>query len=313
MTMKRKLIAVVGGLIGAISLLLIAAGCYNSYARGIIQDRLENAPREPGTNILKGASPVSIDKGRDRICLLLHGYSSSPADFGQLPQYLDSRGWDVEAPLLPAHGRDPRDLRDITADDLVSFARKRFRKLKKEYDTVVLGGFSMGGSLALILTDEKRPAATFLINPYLGSTYRFYYILPPEWWYSILRPLVDYGVQLPGRIPLNRTEARNQFVHYHAAPASIYAEVFELRSRALRAVHREVPVLFLISEDDDTASPGTTVSYFHRTNSPADRLATFPGSNHVLMLDYGREKAMEAVGKFLRQNVPGSPHTNPSP
>lgn len=146
--MKRKLIYTAGVLIGAVSLLLIAAGCYNSYARSIIQDRLNNAPREPGTNILKGASPISINKGRDRVCLLLHGYSSSPADFGRLPQYLDSQGWDVEVPLLPAHGRDPRELDDTKADDLVRFVRKRFKKLKKEYDTVVLGGFSMGGSIA---------------------------------------------------------------------------------------------------------------------------------------------------------------------
>ncbi len=297
----------------AVSFLFIAAGCYNSYARDIIRHRLKNAQREPGTNILKGAAPINISEGHDRVCLLLHGYSSSPADFGQLPQFLSDNGWDVRAPLLPAHGRDPRELRNITADDLVAFARAQFNMLKKKYDTVVVGGFSMGGSIALILTDAVRPDATFVINPYLGSTYHFYYVLPVTWWHTLLRPFLDYGVQPPGRVPINRPEGHDAFVHYHAAPASIYAEVFELRSRAHRAHHKKVPVLVLVSEDDDTASPAASKSYFQRTRETNDKLLTFARSNHVLMLDYDRHQAIQAIATYLRNHARENNSAQPSP
>lgn len=308
--MHRTFIYIFAIIVVTVSSMLIAGGCYNSYAEDIITNRLQNAPREPDSDILRGAAPISIDRGRDRVCLLLHGYSSSPADFGQLPAHLDDNGWDVQAPLLPAHGRDPRDLADTTADDLVAFARQQLAQLREEYDVVTLGGFSMGGSLALILTHKEQPDATFLINPYLGSTYKFYYILPPEWWYTILNPFVDYGVQLPGRIPVNRPEGRDEFVFYRAAPASIYAELFELKERAQMARHDDVPVLMLVSQDDATASPCASINHFQRTSTLNDRLIRFARSNHLLLLDYDRKKAIQSINSFMSDNVPNGISTS---
>ena len=67
--------------------------------------------------------PVSIERGRRRACLLLHGWLSSPADFADLPGALDRAGWDVYAPLLPGHGTACEDLDGMSAEDMLAGAR----------------------------------------------------------------------------------------------------------------------------------------------------------------------------------------------
>lgn len=284
--------------LGGIVSVLVLTGCYNAHARSVLRDRLENAPREPGSNILRGAEPVTVDRGRPRACLLLHGFMSSPADFGELPEALDRAGWDVDAPLLPGHGRDPRELRNVTAEDLISFAEEKLEALSQRYDTVALGGFSMGGAMALILTDEMEPEATFLVNPYLRSTYHLRYVLPVRWWHAVLSPLLEYGVH-GGRIPVNRPEGQESAVVYHVAPASIFAEVIKLSDMARASQHPNVPVLMAVSRSDDTASSRACRDFFEKTAGRHDEIKLFERSNHLLLLDYDRGAAIEAIVDFL--------------
>lgn len=296
--MKRKMIWILGILAAGTVVLLIASCSYNTHARRVLHERLETAPREPGTNILAGAAPVNIDHDRERVCVLLHGFMSSPADYGRLPEALEEAGWDVRVPLHPGHGRDPRRLRDIEADDLIEAAEEELLTLRKRYETVALGGFSMGGSIAIILAARHKPDATLLVNPFLRNPYHLKYILPLRWWHTLLSPLLDYGKH-PGTIPINRPEGKDGFVIYHVVPAPIFAELFELADRAGQTDLPDVPVLALLSEGDVTASAHAARKYLHRTGGEKTQIKTYDRSNHVLMLDYDREEATRDIIGFL--------------
>ena len=90
-------------------------------------------------------------------------------------------------------------------------------------------------------------------------------------------------------------------------PASIFAEVFELADRAGRSNLPDIPTLALISEGDDTASPGATRKFLRRAGGEKTRIEIFHRSNHVLMVDYDREKAIDSIVDFLTGFENGRP------
>jgi len=251
------------------------------------------------TKVMKGAEPVTIDRARSRACLLLHGFASSPADFGELPAELDQAGWDVYAPRFPGHGTSPADLAEVSASELLDFADKRYVQLKRRYDTLVVGGFSMGGTIATGLACSHDPDALLLIGPFYKLTYKTYYVLPPEWWHTLLSPFIN---RIPADKAVNRPEGRKELTVYDEMPIPATQELFALRDRVMQTLKEtapECPVLLLYSENDDVASPGAMMRVFRRILSDPKQKIRFTRSNHHLLSDWDRQEAVEAILKFL--------------
>ena len=298
--MKRKIVIVCLAVLLAICLvLLIAPPCYNAWARRRLRQYVSTAGREPGSGILRGAAPVRIEHGRRRACLLLHGFMGTPADFGGLAKALDAAGWDVHAPLLPGHGTDPRDLEGLTADDMIEGAEAELIALRERYGEVVVVGFSMGGAIALMLSERHDASGLVLINPFFKTTHKVYYVLPPRWWYALLSGSVDYVVRPAEVVNVNRREARPHIIAYKVIPTCAFGEAFEVAGRARSAEPRDVPVLVLLSEDDATASPSASREVYDRISVTTKALKTFRRSNHILLWDYDREEAIEAILEFV--------------
>ena len=208
------------------ALALVALLCYKAYARRRLRRQVA-APREPGTPYLAGGAPVTLDRGRSRVCLLVHGYCGSPADFGPLAETLDEAGWDVRAPALPGFAKDPRELERVTAEDIVTCIVQELRALRGRYRTVALAGHSMGGAVACAAAEREAPDALVLVNPFLRLRYRPRFLLPVRTWYRLLGPLLPWIVQLPGSMPLRRREAEEHVVgRVQADTAHIRADGF---------------------------------------------------------------------------------------
>jgi carboxylesterase len=96
---------------------------------------------------LKGSSEVGV--------LLLHGWSSYTDEFLPLAKYLNSFGFAVSAPLLRGHGTKPEDLIGVTWKDWLQDAKIELGKLEKHSSKIFIGGISMGGDLAMHLSEEE--------------------------------------------------------------------------------------------------------------------------------------------------------------
>ncbi len=234
--------------------------------------------------------------GTDAV-LLLHGWSSSPADFGMLPASLAASGMRVSAPLLAAHGTSPFDLERITADELEASALAAFDALHATAERIHVVGFSMGGSLA-VLTASQRPAASLtLVAPFFGITSRPWTILPISTWSSVLWPILRF---VPAR------EAPNW--RYDWLPVRSVPRLAELGRRASdpdRLAGLQMPALVILSSADSAASPAAAVRAFGALGSPDARLEFVHNSDHVLLLQDDAALVERLCLEFLnRQGLP---------
>lgn len=264
-----------------------------------------SAPQDPETGIMEGAEPITIDAGRDRAALLLHGWLTTPADFAGLPEALDEAGWDVYAPLLPGHGRHPRDLVGLTADEVQDAARDRYDELRERYDTVALVGFSIGGTTSALVALERQPAALVLVAPFVKVRHKWYYLLPARFWHVVLSPVVPYIGRGRGVVRVNRKEALDRLRTYTAFPSRSTDVVFDLGDRLKDAdlSRLDVPTLLLLAPGDEVASPAAARKVCDRI--PAASRETFAAeeANHHILSDYGREDAVARIVGFLEEAI----------
>ena len=99
---------------------------------------------------LKGSNNIGI--------LLLHGWTSPNDELFPLARYLNSFGYTVSAPLLLGHGTRPEDLEHVEWKDWLSQSRKELEKLKRHCGKIFVGGISMGGNLAIMISDDESVA-----------------------------------------------------------------------------------------------------------------------------------------------------------
>lgn len=92
-----------------------------------------------------------------KLVIFLHGMYAPTDTFDEIAPLLIENGWDVYAPALPGSSKTFNELNEIGAwswDESIKIAKMKIEKSKKNYDTVVLGGHSQGGSLSLDIASK---------------------------------------------------------------------------------------------------------------------------------------------------------------
>ena len=94
----------------------------------------------------------------DTACLLLHGFGGSPFEMEPLVSGLTDLGCTVDVPTLPGHDSSVAEFRRTFFPDWLAHAEERYLSLRRSHKRVIPIGFSMGGSLALLLAARHNPA-----------------------------------------------------------------------------------------------------------------------------------------------------------
>lgn len=130
--------------------------------------------------VLSGAEPFRHD-GSDEIGVLLcHGFTGSPQSLRPWAEHLAGEGLTVRCPLLPGHGTDWREMNRTAWTDWYGEVAGALDELTQRCATVLVGGLSMGGALALRLAQERGPAVAglVLVNPSVTTLRREMALLP---------------------------------------------------------------------------------------------------------------------------------------
>ena len=115
-------------------------------------------------------SPFELTQKQSRkAMLLIHGLTDSPFTYHDLAQVYYQQGYTVRTLLLPGHGTAPGALKEINADDWHKASTYAIERTLKDFDQVILGGYSTGAAIIIdYLTQgpvDKHIIGAMLFSP----------------------------------------------------------------------------------------------------------------------------------------------------
>jgi carboxylesterase len=286
---------------GVVVVLVAGAG---AAWRAFTDWRVERAYRESNEldahGIVTGAGSFTLVGTNGRGLLLLHGSGDTPQTLRYLAEHLNAAGYTVHAPLLPGHGRSPRDFTRVSAPAYLAAARAALDTVRESSPWVGVAGLSMGGALAAQLAADARDVRVLmLLAPYLTppGAVRWAARTAPVW--GLVQP------HLPGR--------GERSVHDPSARAASYAYgVFPPRAlRALidtagagRAALARVtaPTLVINSREDNRIPQALAATATASLRAPVERYWV-NGCGHVITVDYCKDTVVELTLAFLAHHA----------
>ena len=237
--------------------------------------------------------PFRFDGG-DVGVLLCHGFTGSPASLRPWADRLAAEGFTVELPLLPGHGTTWQQMNTTTFDDWLGAVTAALLQLTGRCRSVVIGGLSMGGALALRLAElhGERIAGIVLVNPSVMG------LNPALRVVSVLKYLVPSikGVADDIARP-NTTE-----LGYRRTPLkAVHAlrKGWAVTRRDLVLVRQ--PVLLLHSRVDHVVEPENSQLILDSVSSTDVTEVVLERSYHVATLDYDAELIFDQSVDFVRR------------
>ncbi|MFP4521353.1 MAG: alpha/beta hydrolase [Fibrobacterota bacterium] len=268
-----------------------------------IEEEITKTPRNPQTGIIKGAEPY-FHAGNDTAVLLLHGFTGSPANIMPLCSAFSERGFTVDAPLLPGHGRYPNNLDTVKAEDYLNFAERRLKHLRKNKNFVIVCGFSLGGSISAGIAQRgAKVNRLVLIAPYFRIRYHWFYFLSPEKWTLFASRFVQHIRKTePGKV--NKESAYSKIRGYWYFSVSSVIETIELNRIVMeKAPKVKCPLFIIHSENDDVTSPSASRKFLRQTSSHEKKYREFQKSNHIILLDHESDQAIEEILEWSTKSL----------
>lgn len=180
-------------------------------------------------------------------CLLIHGFTSTPAEMRVIGEALAQAGFTTNGILLAGHGTKPEDLLHITYQDWIHSAQQGINQLKKECRTIVVIGHSMGGLLALQMAARNKIDGLVTIAAALLPTNRKARL---AWLFKYFQTYTSLpSKELPA-------EQQQYLLHYPYFPVASVAELQKLAIHT-RGILPQITTdaLIIQAEDDQTVRP----------------------------------------------------------
>ncbi|MGI9157694.1 MAG: alpha/beta hydrolase [Marmoricola sp.] len=236
--------------------------------------------------------------GRRIGVLLSHGFTGSPASMRPWGEYLAGLGHAVSVPRLPGHGTTWEELNRTGFADWYAELEREFETLRARTDTVVVGGLSMGGGLALWLAANHpaEVAGVVLVNAAVSSQNRQLLVVPLLKW--VLRGMPAIGGDI-----------KKQGVTEHAYDKTPLKALHSMMRgwKQVRADLPEVtaPVLIFRSAVDHVVDEQSTRDVQAGVSSRDVVERVLGNSYHVATLDNDAQQIFEESAAFIAR-VAGS-------
>jgi carboxylesterase len=244
--------------------------------------------------------PFYLSGDQDRACLLLHGLGGGVYEVQWLGEYLQARGWTVQADNYPGHENGLVRMPASTWEQWYAQSVQHFQKLQERYPTVMGVGFSTGCLLALHLANHYPVAKLALLSPYLAVRHEWYYLFPPEvFLFTVGYLIAEVPRQGPHvRDPAMRTLARaaSPLRWFHLPTARTANQLIALVKTELPQI--QTPTLIVQSPQDSVVAPQGAQYLYDHLGSRSKQLHWLKKSDHVITLDTEREEVFQRVLAF---------------
>jgi carboxylesterase len=243
--------------------------------------------------ILPGAEPWS-HAGSDAGVLCLHGFTGNPNSMRGLGTALASAGFSVEVPRLPGHGTTIDDMQTTGWNDWLTEADAAYDRLAGRGGPVVVGGQSMGGSLALALAVlHPEVAGVVCMNPLTQPQ--------TDEVLDMVRGMIDEGqTSLPG-IGSDVADPEAIETAYDGVPLGPLVSMMEAVGRLQADLARiTCPLLLFTSPQDHVVEPAQSDFLAASVTGPVERVS-LERSYHVATLDFDKDLIFERTVDFVRK------------
>lgn len=270
-------------------------------------DRLAAPSYRDPTAFAFAGGPVGV--------LLIHGFGGMPGEMRGLGESLAAHGFTVRAPLLAGHGGSPEDLAATAWPGWLDAAARELRALRRECETVVLAGFSMGGAIALILAAREpvdgivtMAAPVYIDTPLVHLLPVARYVMPylyPLRWMNLSNPAVMDRLRLyMPDLEIDPTDAAQVARLRRSVKISLQAiyQVTRLIRVARAALPRvTVPALLMQGQDDEQVSPVNLDVIRREIGSREQEVVRFERAGHVLPVGPAKDDVCARVVAFVQR------------
>ena len=248
--------------------------------------------------IMTGAEAFSHD-GSDVGVLLCHGFTSTPQSLRPWGEYLADRGYTVRVPLLPGHGTTWQEMNRTGWEDWDSCVDGAFRELHESCDRVVIGGLSMGATLALRLAQEHGPriSGLILVNPAVKLEEPIFNRLLIR-----LLPVLKHVVPSLGAFGNDvKKEGVTELAYTRNPLKALHSQFggWQLVVRDLPEVTQ--PVLLLRSTQDHIVPASSSALVLSRISSRDVTEILLEDSYHVATIDNDAPRIFDESAKFIER------------
>lgn len=240
-----------------------------------------------------GAEPF-FSEGDDVGVLICHGFTGNPSSMRPWAEHVAASGHTVSLPRLPGHGTTVADMRRTRWADWVAEIDQAFTELRSRTRTVVVGGLSMGGALALTMAERYGDdvAGLVLVNAAVKVEDPRLIALPLIRWFVPYVPGVGNDVKKPGV-----TEDAYAKVPSHAL-ASMLAGYKDVVADLPKV---QQPLLLIRSREDHVVPASSSALILQRVSSPETTEVVLEDSYHVATIDNEAQTIFEQADAFIAQ------------
>ncbi len=252
------------------------------------------------SGIVAGAESFVLEGTNGRAILMLHGSGDSPQTLRYLGERLNAAGYTVSAPLLPGHGRSPREFARVSAAAYTDASRAALDALRSRHGWIGVAGLSMGGALAAQLAAEAADVrALVLLAPYLAPTPEVTWAsrTAPVW--SLVQPYLDARGAMSVHDPVARSAS---YAYGIVAPEALRALLATAEGGRAALARVAVPTLVVHSREDNRISEAVATETTASLRAPTER-HWVAGCGHVITVDYCKAVVADLVLAFLARHA----------
>jgi esterase/lipase/1-acyl-sn-glycerol-3-phosphate acyltransferase len=265
------------------------------------QDERQQMALSPSLKPEAIGKPIFLHHANSAVGIVLsHGYLAAPAEVLLLGQYLYRLGFSVYLPRLRGHGTAPEQLAFVTAEDWQRSYLRAVTIMKNTCQHVIVGGFSMGGLLALDAAAlHPSVMGCFSISPCLKLMDPAARMVPAVvTWNHIME-----SIHLPGATYRHfDNNPENPETNY---PVNYLAGVHQLE-RLIERVNQHIPhiitpTLVVQADHDPVVNPTGAQDIISRIRSDEKELALMSSNRHVIVRGDISSLVCERIGEFVRR------------
>jgi len=226
-------------------------------------------------------------------CLLIHGFTGTPAEMKLLGLYLNEKGYTVNGVLLRGHGTTVEDMEKTNWKDWMLSAESGLIELKKKCEKVAVIGLSMGGIIALNLASKHSIDYVVSISSPIKITNKQAY------WAPVMKFFKKYAIRENKKI---NPEIEDYALIYDKTPIVSVSHLLSLITRTkLRLRKIKAPLLIIQSKKDNTVIHESAQYIYDHTGSNIKKLVYLKESGHVATIDCEKEKVFREIWEFINQ------------